>query len=556
MVSYSQSRKLLDDFFAKYDEDIIDKFIDALVFDNEISACDMVIKSYASTVFYRDIDIHQDKIDIYILCKISYGKGDLVNSIKTYNILKNKFANTKLLVLSGEYHQIMAAIKILYPNCNFPIELFDHTYIDRGFYARADSIKVFIACALPVYFERFDAIPGPKRYIFFDEYNGWRIKIPDINGNIHKNGAKIENNCTAVHPENDKINCTVCRENEYYQSYEIDGCIPDNLGVPNPDHEWMVATGIGMVEDKIPAQGVHIMDEPIIDITNSTINDFIAKANGDYHFAYLSMIEGQNHSFKYLQIFMDSIKLYRHNINCNKLTYFIVLDSEKYMYREKNDILFKNGDVIEMFDNMCIVTNHVYKRCVLYLKKLRHNDMLYLMKNSHPYIFLSGDQSLVEGISLHRQSKTKVIFYQVQAWKTNLIQEFYKIGHKILPPGSNLEQLQFMIFGNSYYCNYYSIAKLLENPEILIRESAQVYDYIIENFNLANTIPMIIKRAVYETKDIANITSKMVDKYIKSKDYRKEYQAFAKELGIKKPRRKRKCIFTKKRVKRAAKATK
>ena len=546
-MSYYKTKELLDNFFSKY--------IECFSAKDDNFDIHTIIRRNACISFYQNVDLPKDNIEIYIVCQMSYGKGDVVNGIKTYNILNKVFPNTSLLVKDAKEAN---TIQKLYPKSTYKILYFDS--IPKTVY----SFKIFIACALPIYFERFDHIPGEKKYLFLDEYNGWRIKsdvvfeevrvtdgtdddvsMDDTSDTIkEKTTFEIPKICKFKHQSINKLSCDTCLNNEYYQTYTINGNIDQYIW--NNNTQWTASTGFGLIQNSIPALVIHIVEENVgpinDDETNDEIHDFLKLTNNNYYFAYLSISPGYEKTIVYLERYINLMRHYDKKIRKHdEFTNFIVLDPTRYIYKEKTNLFFVNGDEVKIFDNKYIVENKKNMIRILYIKNIPHETMITLMRNSHPCIFLSGDQSMVEGISMHKQGFTKVIFYQIQKWKRNFTNEFHKIAKKILLVRSPLIALQKKIFSHEdKFVSIYDLGNSLNsNMERLIRESGQVYDYIIENYNIADMLIPMVYRMIYENKDIAHLTDTMVDKFISGKDFKKEYYQFGKTLKII-PQKKRK----------------
>ena len=65
---------------------------------------------------------------------------------------------------------------------------------------------------------------------------------------------------------------------------------------------------------------------------------------------------------------------------------------------------------------------------VIFINQVCHEDFLRLMRLSQPEVLVSGDQSLTEALSMG-----KVILYQTQSWKINLVKQLQFITEVLLP---------------------------------------------------------------------------------------------------------------------------
>ncbi|XWV25990.1 putative orfan [Tupanvirus soda lake] len=511
--------------------------------DNFYKQVDIGERNASHNIFYQFNDlIINNNTHFYILCQKSFGNGDILNGIKTYMILKKYFTNVFLLIKnSKDYESTYKMTK-----GNIKITTLQSLYFMYDLKQKKQIQKIFIACALPVYTERFNNIPGPKRYLFIDEYNGWRIQYMENDDKKSENNKIIENdnenqsnsdnsnnsdsedsndseNSDVELKENHKCNkleCEQCLKNEHYVSY---GMWKKIKSQPEDFKSYYISSGFGKTENSIPTIGVHIMEEHFETISNDLVKFYLEKIKGDkFYFAYFSTIrKKKDKSFVFLQRFYETII----GLNNGKSTNIIIVDSRGYLYRN-NKISFVKDDTVEFHENGCFIINKINNTKILYLNYLCHTDMIGLMKLSEPLILLSGDQSFIEGISLQLMKTTKIIFYQIQSWKLNLIQQFMKISENILPPDSILLHLQKIIYNyepDTVFPTAAVVSMISENIEVLIKESALVYKYILCQYNIQNILVSLCLRIMYEDNTTIEMINNMLYLYHNNKCFKNEY---------------------------------
>ncbi|XWV24749.1 putative ORFan [Tupanvirus deep ocean] len=503
MSSYTKIKRYLDNFYKQFDV-------------NE--------RNTIHNIFYQQNDlVNNNETHFYVLCQKSFGNGDIVNGIKTYKILQKYFKNIYLLVKDDKDYQSTYEIS----KGEFKITTLSSLNFIYDIGETKQIKKIFIACALPVYRERFDNIPGPKRFLFIDEYNGWRIeylkdkKNRSVNDDISKSAddSSDDSDDENKHVCN-KFNCKKCLKTEHYIQYAINKKIE-----PQDDSMkfYFVSSGFGKTEKNIPTIGVHIMEEPFKDFSNDLVKFYFKRiGNEKFYFAYFSTIsKKKDASFTYLKRFYETI------IGLNKGTSsnIIIVDASGYLYRNKK-ISFVKDDVVEFHERGCYIENKTNNTKILYVNYLSHDDMINLMRTSEPLILLSGDQSFIEGISLHISGVTKIIFYQIQSWKLNLIQQFMKISSDILPANSSLLNLQKII----YNCETESdfpietvVSIISENYCELIKQSTLVYKHITNQYNIENILVSICFRLMYEDDNTIEIINQMIELYHNKKCFKNEY---------------------------------
>jgi len=357
------------------------------------------------TFFYQKDDLHCDIKNVYyfVVCQKSSGNGDLFNAIKTYFILKKYFTNVFVLVKKDDIGDHIAT---MYPSKNIrivTIELLEKSCRDS--IKIAASKKIFIMCALPMFKDRFNAIPKPKKYLFIDEYNGWRVRYVDTNidtktePDTNNQPSETDIKCYKDR-SHDKLECQKCLENEFNLVYRI------SPKLESPGNNFCISSGIGITKHNMQTIGVHIMAKELYPTQNKFLKYFFKKIkHGKYYFIYFSCSEQKNdNTVFYLDRFFDVIQ----KLNENKGTNFIIIDPIKYLYAQ-NHIIFRSGDIVAFHDEGYYIQNTLSKNKFLYSDFIDHKDMLSLMKYSEPQIFLTGDQSFIEGISLFLQESTKII---------------------------------------------------------------------------------------------------------------------------------------------------
>ena len=532
MSSYHRVKERLNNFFSKY--------VDNFTIKNNNYKIDNITKICATSILYQHTDlIINNDIEIYVVCQKSFGCGDIINGIKTYNILNRYFKNVSILVKNEDDKESIN--KLCGKNNTFKIYTFDG--IDK--ISKHHNLKIFISCALPIYSDRFKNIIGRKNFLFIDEYNGWRIYLDPRNAQEpstdNKNDDISEEKSESDSDECIKYNhsplvCKICLEKEHYQRFYASDQICNNQKIKYiknngniDDNSYLASSGLGKIKNSMPALGVHIVKEEIGPIENTIINTFLDKTNRYYYFAYFSIIENQPDTINYLQLYINAMYMYNEEKTMRDYTNFVVLDPQKYLYKATS-LFFTEGYTIKILNDAFIVKNNIKKIRMLYLTQVPHNEMISLIKDSQPFIFLSGDQSMVEGISLQLHGITKVIFYQLQSWKKKFIEEFRNISTKVLPPHSILIGFQKLIFcDNEKYLLYFlrEVVNILKyHDENIIKQSAIVNKYIIKQYNIEDTIVSLVCRIIFQDNYLVGLTNLMIEKFLSEQDFRQEYYIF------------------------------
>lgn len=105
------------------------------------------------------------------------------------------------------------------------------------------------------------------------------------------------------------------------------------------------------------------------------------------------------------------------NVNINLDDVNIHIKYDNYLILKKFVDTIK-GDVIEFF-NLTFLKEKIGKLNIIKLEKLEYNNFLELLQYSLPVVFLTGDQSITDFISIHKDFKYS-IFYQIFDWKKPL----------------------------------------------------------------------------------------------------------------------------------------
>lgn len=487
----------------------------------DISMRDEIVVQSCYHLFYNYDDLNvKPNVEIYVLCVKSCGMGDVINGIKTYNTVKKYFDNVSLLTVNAFNKTFIEKI------CKDI-----HTiYILDELISITSCTKIFIMPCIPLYHERFNDIPGTKKFIFIDEYNGWRITLPkntDSEADDDSINESDDDQCEKILLEDhDRLECNKCLKKEHYIEY--------NISLSSDESEidkdmYLITSGLGKTLSGIPTGGVHITTDfgP-----ESTFRDFLHRecleefyCFDKYYFVYFSTNQNENDSsLMYLERFYTIVT----ELNKEQYTNFVIIDPNSYLLKNnrKNIVSFIVNDNIKICKLGMIIENDDRKTNILYRKDVKRTDMLSLMINSEPLIFLSGDQSFVEAICLQKINKTKIIFYQIHPWKENLIKEYGKITKKLLGVDAELVKLQKEIY-NEDIMDLGMVKSLLRNKlDTLIEQSNVVYEYIINNYDIEQTIISSILFMIYDDDNTLAMIKDMLNDYLNDNWFKKTFTKF------------------------------
>lgn len=445
---------------------------------------------------------------LILYCQQGGGFGDVLFCLKTFDLLKKHFNNIYLMMYDEGLLEVIKKIspKHYQPNVTtFTIEnIIKKQTEDKNF---AQQPKLVICTALPsTCADKSLALFGNLlnwNSIFIDEYNGWRIN------RFHFHKMEVEK-CKAY--KKYKKRAHIDERDQYFRR--------------NYSAGFGCQSSFSDIRVSLPTLGIH-MDPSHVKINKKYQNKFLAECiplisnsghNGNsscnsdssgYYFAYNS-----DGPVQYLDLFIQTIALIDPPSATNPVHLIVVGEFTNRVKIEK--FLLKNFGIVGLRH----FNIHV-------IPKISHDDMIHVMLNSKPLIMVSGDQSFAEAISMYKVGKPKIIFYQKQSWKRNLIKEFQSISNyvgqndnhnngKYLKTFQNLaydvqkincgiKRKHFKIHGNldnfdennDYEINSQSavsIARLLlHHQQEIIESSVKVYKYIDRYFNIENSLVQIVQ---------------------------------------------------------------
>jgi hypothetical protein len=404
-------------------------------------------------IYYQKNAVLNKKTCIIIKWAEIFGSGDKMFVLKTCKIILNHYPDIKIFLYPecsyDGYISIINSFKDI-PNCKICLANSWHTSIKYypQYYAEyykdisrlcnlestisrfklKDSHKIILDVATPnPYFKLLQDYPhGTKSYYHIDEYCGHRSY-------------------------------------DYYEKLEWDyNKIVDSN---------MLVAGVGY-NGYIPAIGIHIdprlhwknnidKDKLYFSLENENLKKRLKK-NSKLFFAYISPEQDQN-NFTVLYSFIKSIK----NLDKCKTNPFHFVVVNKYFDNEYFNNFIKKKlkpNSINPIYNLGMIGLHChnsqYNFELTVINRLSNNDMKRMMLLSEPEILVTGDQSLTEALSIG----DKIIFYQIQPWKTN------------------------------FFCGLYSIALEMEKNKLLegriltdfleVQKKFNDYDYCVDFVNL------------------------------------------------------------------------
>jgi hypothetical protein len=143
---------------------------------------------------------------------------------------------------------------------------------------------------------------------------------------------------------------------------------------------------------------------------------------GKYHFMYMSSIHLKTPILK-LVLYLDI--LIKHYGLSYKEPIFLLLNEGMYNILELNKDIFSYIDIgitVTFHDKKIDIIHKKVKFVVYFYPRLDHDDFLYYMNESEPLIYVSGDQSFHEGISMKKK-----IFYDLPPHKVGAYQHYMNL---------------------------------------------------------------------------------------------------------------------------------
>ncbi|AYV80703.1 MAG: putative ORFan [Harvfovirus sp.] len=239
------------------------------------------------------------------------------------------------------------------------------------------------------------------------------------------------------------------------------------------------SAGIGLNQKKYPCMGIHLgikLPDRVYDKKLISYLKFLPTTK--FYFAYNS--DSAENNYSYLIKFIETICLSR-------------WDPDRWI-----DIMIISRDCYLVPDNTIEYEDiilHEYQKIKLRIfinESISHDDMIYMMAISQELIFVSGDQSFAEVIALYQLGIVKILFYQVQSWKMDLVKEYRNLVCHILKDKAPI-LLKFVDLVFSKTATSTTLINLIkEEKVVLIHQSGILYKKIIEIFNLEDGLVSLI----------------------------------------------------------------
>jgi len=466
---------------------------------------------------------------IVIIAKRYYGFGDIINCFKTFKFLHEHFKRVYIRVdNSDDYIFIMNIFQ------NYNMSLVNIIYglhsltMLSSTYNTMNTILIIpaipsLAIELRTTF-KFCGFNGKIKTIYIDEYNGFRINDYQYklsNKTMESYYSFHDDHYKQLGDENDQykseyimINTTQRLSNFVSYSAGLYATLITYLNVKTYNqHNDSNRTKLFQFEDSdsdsdsdsddetafVPALGIHFtstVGKPtnINELNKLPIDlfsvkcDKILKLTKNYYFAYNS--DGYyNSEINYgdLERWLDIIYSVDYGKSINVL---IISTTFPLKLQQCNNFKRINENKWQCSNKN--ITFHIYQPGYF-----DHKTILYLTLISNDIIFFSGDQSFAEGISMHLHHKTKIIFYQLQPWKMNLVASFTVISQIIVENSDHIlnKLLQYIFkLPNEHNITSREIVNMLHNnKKELLKALSCVYDSIHKLYNIERNLCNIIK---------------------------------------------------------------
>ncbi|AYV84072.1 MAG: putative ORFan [Hyperionvirus sp.] len=236
------------------------------------------------------------------------------------------------------------------------------------------------------------------------------------------------------------------------------------------------SAGIGLNQHKYPCMGIHLeltIPDELKDTKLISYRNYLKQTSADnFYFAYNS--DSAENNYSYLSKFIQTICLSRSNPD--QWINLILISRDCYILSD---------NIIE-FEDIKLHELQKVKLRIFLNESISHNDMIYMIAVSQDLIFVSGDQSFAEVIALSRYGIIKILFYQVQSWKMDLVKQYRNLAHHILKE-LTLETFNAIVFTKTPISPI--LIDLIKNKKPqLLEQSGLIYKKIRQVFNFEDAL--------------------------------------------------------------------
>ena len=388
------------------------------------------IINYIMIRLYNDLlKKSSEKFVVILHFESIQGFGDISFATKIAKIISDNFKNATIaFCFTGESNNIL--IKKCIQNIVDRVSDIPKSYIYKSFesvyneYKTEKCRKIVLDIATPsLSFESslgtypdFYTNTNYKNFDIYhiDEFCGTRINI--VNSAVHNwyssgIGSSTHDNIFCVGLPLRKI------KSNYRQTLIYEDC--NRISVTTKKSSKKRIQALNNLRYECGALKSKIRRNPIRTCTNlyKRIDD------SQFFFAYISYI------YYYDRVPINDFNpLYIHNFDESRISlspYLInYINSISYCNKYKNFSKITIYIISPSYNELDLTAKRIIKMSyianhrlnLIFKKQVEPDQFSYLLKKSNPEVLLTGDQSLIEGINLH-----KIIFYEVHPWKTSLI---------------------------------------------------------------------------------------------------------------------------------------
>ncbi|AYV81477.1 MAG: putative ORFan [Harvfovirus sp.] len=259
------------------------------------------------------------------------------------------------------------------------------------------------------------------------------------------------------------------------------------------------SAGIGLNKHKYPCSGIHLEINIPTELKDTKLMSYLAylkETKGDnFYFAYNS--DSAENNYSYLSKFIETICHSR----CDQDRWINIMLISR-------DCYFPSDNTLE-FQDIKLYEFQKVKLRIFINESIIHDDMIYMMAVSQDLIFVSGDQSFAEVIALCRKGIIKILFYQVQLWKMDLVREYRNVVHYIWGDEEPLLKKFIDLVFSKIPCTT-TLVDLIKYKKVqLLEQSGILYNKIVEIFNfedaLISWVNSINMKLFFSTHPLAEI---------------------------------------------------
>ena len=403
----------------------------------------------------------------FVTWDLASGNGDVLHAIKVARIIKKQFPNNYVRF-------------IVNPNASAEKFIRDHGFsappirpVDIENLTRSDLINSGHTGSKWVVFEvatpemdrirkdiaHLQYIHGNVTHIRIDEYNGWRYRNALADMGLHSSGLgavhRKKNFPIGVHIEPALKRVFSSRKERLELLHQLENQeVTMHLLAHNPD-------------------------------------------NTKLYYAYFA-IDDNNDTF-YLDRFLET--MIKHEAgNSGDISFLVLFPDKKNLSLEERIRALAGGlkgkmcdagvqeiqvSNLNNADYLSLKVNSTGKIVRLYfIERLSHHDVLLLMQASKRRVLVSGDQSLVEAISMD-----KIPFYQEQPWKKELTRQIKEVAKIVAGSDSVLSRFFKYVFKEGKRDELFvdEIAACLRDPD-LKRQITALNDAICRHYDASSWI--------------------------------------------------------------------